>query len=100
MSSERRAESMPGLNEALAELKQVIRAKYPEATFVVAPTPDDDEAIDLIITVDIPDTDDIVDLVIDHVLEIQVDRRLPIHVVPVRPLDRVIAEAASAKRCW
>jgi hypothetical protein len=98
MSAERRAESMPGVVQALSELKHAIQTEYPDATFAVAPAQDDDKAIDLVATVDIPDPDEVMDLVIDRVLAIQLERGLPIHVVPVRPADRAIAEMAASNQ--
>jgi hypothetical protein len=42
-------------------------------------------------TVDVPDTTKVVDAVLDRVLELQIQERLPIHVIPVRPRERVLA---------
>jgi len=42
-------------------------------------------------TFDVDDPETILDLVIDRVLELQVDERLPIHVIPLRCPERIAA---------
>jgi hypothetical protein len=41
-------------------------------------------------TVDVPDTSEVVEAVLDRVLRLQIDEKLPIHVVPIRPHARVL----------
>jgi hypothetical protein len=53
---------------------------------------DDPASIHLITTVDVDDPDEVGDLVIDRVVELQVEERIPLHVIPVRPVERVLAE--------
>jgi hypothetical protein len=80
----------PRLTSALNELTTTIRARYPDAQFEVASGVDDPGSIHLTTTVDIKETEDIIDLVIDCLLELQVEEQLPIHVIPLRPLERTI----------
>jgi hypothetical protein len=77
---------------AVQELEETIRLRYPTATFELACGVDDPASIHLITTVDVDDPDEVGDLVIDRVVELQVDEAIPLHVIPVRPLGRVLAE--------
>ena len=79
------------IKEALDELKGLITARFPQATFVVEEG-FDPEGVDLITTVDIADTDEVFDVVGDRLLELQVDEGLPVYVTPLRPMERVVAE--------
>lgn len=81
----------PWIVRALDDLTERIRMRYPDAEFDIELGIDDPNAIHLIVTVDIEEPEDVVDLVIDRVLEIQVEERLPIHVIALRPLKRIIA---------
>jgi hypothetical protein len=81
----------PPMAKAIVELMTIIRECYPDAQFTVTPGIDELESIHLTATVDIDETDDVIDLVIDRLLELQVDEQLPIHVIPLRPIERVIA---------
>jgi len=76
---------------AVAELEGMISQVYPTATFRVRRGIDDPESIHLVTTVDVEDTDAVLDAVVDRVMELQIDEGLPIHVIPVRPLARVLA---------
>ncbi len=85
---------------ALAELKALIRQRYPDAQFRLDFNPDDSSIIELVTIVDIEDTDQVLDLVMDRQMELQIEEGLPIFVVTERPLDRLAAmlEAASVTR--
>ena len=74
---------------ALDELQETIQRRYPTARFEVVSGEDDPGSIQLVSTVDIADTDEVVDLVIDRLLELQIEEGLPVHVIPVRPMERV-----------
>jgi hypothetical protein len=76
---------------ALSELQALILRSYPDAQFEVCRGHDDPEALLLVTTVDIDDPDDVVDLVIDRMMEIQIERGLPLYVVPIRSPARVMA---------
>ena len=91
MTVERIQEDDPRVQKALADLQGLIHGRYPAATFEVAPGEDPD-GIYLTATVDVEDTDEVVDTIIDQLLEIQVEQRLPVYVIPVRPLRRVLED--------
>ncbi len=78
--------------EAVAELQRSIARVYPAATFAVERAPDDPHSIHLTATVDVDDPDEVGDLVIDRVVAMQAEEGIPIHVIPVRPPERVRAE--------
>ena len=82
----------PRIQTAIAELRDTIQARYPAATFsVYRGFGDDVEGVYLETTVDLEDTDEVVDLVIDRLVDLQVGEGLPIHVLPVRPPERIAA---------
>ena len=91
MSQERSIALPPAMEKAVNELKGMISARFPQASFVV------EEGFDpkgtyLVTTVDIDDTDKVIDAVGDRLLELQVTEGLPLYVTPLRPIQRVIAE--------
>jgi hypothetical protein len=81
----------PALEEAVEELKRLITARFPQASFVVEEG-FDPKGIYLVTTVDIADTDEIMDIVGDRLVELQVTEGLPLYVTPLRPIQRVVAE--------
>jgi hypothetical protein len=81
----------PRMEEAVHELKGVITAHFPHATFVVEEGVDP-EGVYLVTTVDLPDTDEVIAVVGDRLVELQVEESLPIYVTPLRPIERVIAQ--------
>ncbi len=87
----------PRIQSALAQLKCMIRDRYPTATFDVFYR-DDPEGVRLRATVDIEDTDEVMDLIIDTLYEIQVEQELPVYVVTAQPLQRVAAQHAAYQR--
>lgn len=97
MSMEHLDEQDPRIRSVLEELKGLIQERYPQATFEVAPEEDPD-GIYLRATVDVADIDEVVDVVIDRLLELQVEERLPVYVIPVRPLERVLQQLHQPKR--
>lgn len=92
MSREREPIISPRLQRAVGDLQEMIREHYPTAQFQVSRAEDDPKTIHLVTTVDVEDTEEVLNVVIDRVLEFQVDERLPIHVIPLRPVERVLAE--------
>ena len=96
MSAERTRREDPRIGRAVAELQATIRAKYPAATFEVG-RGDDPDGTYVWATVDVEDTDEVIDLVIDRLLELQVEERLPVYLIPVRPPERVAALYHRAK---
>jgi hypothetical protein len=81
----------PRMKEALQELKGLITARFPQATFVVEEG-FDPEGVYLIPTVDIADTDEVIAVIGDRLVELQVDESLPVYVTPLRPIERVVTE--------
>ena len=81
----------PKVRKAVAELQGMISSKYPGTSFTVAPGEENPESTYISATVDLDDPDEVIDLVIERVLELQLDEGVPVHVVPLRPLERVIA---------
>jgi hypothetical protein len=73
------------------ELKGLITARFPQASFVVEEG-SDPEGIYLVTTVDIADTDEVIAVVGDRLVELQVEEGLPVYVTPLRPIERVLAE--------
>src|SRR5215217_6315921 len=80
----------PRLEEAINELKGLIVRHYPDATFTVSEGEDPD-GIYLTATVDVEDMGEVVDIFLDRMVDLQVEERLPIFVVAVRPLARNLA---------
>ena len=84
------------IQPAISELKGLISSHYSSATFAIS-LGDDPEGVYLTATVDVEDTDAVMDVVIDRLLTLQVDEGLPVFVVPIRPLECVLAEMRRAK---
>ena len=97
MSTERLNPESPRVQAAISELQDLIRHHYPTATFSVD-RGEDPEGIYVTATVDVADTDEVVDLYIDRLVTLQIEEGLPIHVVPVRPLERVVAQLREEQR--
>ena len=81
----------PRMEDAVQELKALITARFPQASFVVEEG-FDPEGVYLVTTVDIADTDEVMAVVGDRLLELQVAEGLPLYVTPLRPMQRVVAE--------
>ena len=76
-------------------MEQTIRAHYPSARFVVTRSVDEPENVHLLTTVDLADPDEVVDLVLDRLVELQVEERIPVYVIPVRTPERILANQVS-----
>jgi hypothetical protein len=90
VSDERPPGTHPTIQQAVAELQQLIAAHFPDTTFEVGPGGDDPDGTYIVATVDLDDPDEVSDLVIDHVVAFQVDHGLPINVVPIRTPERIL----------
>jgi hypothetical protein len=90
----------PRVLAAVTELTELVRARYPEATFSVGRGQDDPEAIYVYATVDLEDTEPVVDLVIERELELHLTEGLPVQVIPLRTPERnaAIVEALEQAR--
>ncbi len=88
-------ERMPRLDKrttaALGELQGIIHRRYSEVTFAVAHGEDPD-GIYLKATVDLDDVDEVIDQeLLDRLFDMQVDQGLPVYVIPLQPVERVLA---------
>jgi hypothetical protein len=91
MHAERISPTDPEIVTALDELKALIAAKYPEASFEVFEAEDPD-GVYLRATVDIEDSSDALVPALDKLHELEVEQGLPIYVVTDQPLARVAAQ--------
>ena len=98
MSAERTENLDPRVHNALDELRGVIAERYPSASFEVTRDVEEPENIDLLTTVDVDDPDEVLDLVIDRLVDLQVEERIPVHVVPIRTPERILAELRAEPR--
>jgi hypothetical protein len=91
-----RALTDPRMATAIAELRGLIRAQQPDATFTTE-TGDDRETVFVTAMIDVDDPDEIVDCFIERALTLQIEDGLPIHVIPIRtPARRDALRAAMA----
>ncbi|MGI8551920.1 MAG: hypothetical protein ACR2PL_14210 [Dehalococcoidia bacterium] len=82
--------------EALVDLQDMIRARYPSAAFE-AVCGEDPVGFYLRTTVDLDDVDDVMDVVLDRLYLLQVEEGLPVYVLPVPPYQRVAEELARRR---
>src|SRR5918912_1360333 len=90
----------PRVLAAVTELEELVRSRYPDATFRVGRGQDDPEAVHVYATVDLEDTEPVVDLVIERELELHLTEGLPVQVIPLRTPERnaAIVEALEQAR--
>jgi hypothetical protein len=86
------------MRQAVLELENTIRRKFPHAAFEVSRAADNPGAVHLIASVDVDDTDEVLDTVIDRVVELQVEEQIPLHVIPVRTTERIAAAGQATRR--
>ena len=77
---------------ALDELRTIILARYPTATFEESRGIDEPENIHLNAVVDTDDLDEVLDLVNERLFELQVEERIPLHVIPLDTPERILAD--------
>jgi hypothetical protein len=77
----------PRVLAAVNELEELVRSRYPEASFRMGRGQDDPEAVYIYATVDLEDTEPVVDLVIERELEL-LEEGLPVQVIPLRTPER------------
>jgi hypothetical protein len=94
MSAERMTGGGPRVEPVIAELRQQVTGRYPDARFEVFEG-EDPRGTYLRAVVDVEDTDEVVDLVIDRLLELQVEERLPLYFVASRPPERHLERPRS-----
>jgi hypothetical protein len=73
------------MKDAVTELEGLIRDRYPDAAFRVVRSPDEGRAIHLLTTVALVDLEEVMDVVVDRMMQLQIEDKLPLQVVPVRP---------------
>ncbi len=78
----------PRIRAAVAELRELIAARYPEATFEVVHG-HDPEGIYLLPTVDVEDLDEVAEVFMPRLVDMQSDEGLPVFVFPDVPIERV-----------
>lgn len=91
MSTERTSDLNARIQQAIDELKAMIKGRFPDASFDVYEG-DDPCGTYLRVIADIDDVDEVTDLIIDRLVDMQVEDGLPVYVIPVRPLERVLEE--------
>src|SRR6266849_4702870 len=84
MSKEQPLQLDQRTQNAITELQNTISSKYPTATFEV------ERAVD--------DPDEVGDLVLDRVLDLVAEERIPVHVIPVRTPERIRAALEAQAR--
>jgi len=97
MSHEQLHAEDPRISHALNELADLVRCRYPEATFQVTPAEDDPSIVHLLARVDVEDPEEVADLVMDRMIQMQVDEGLPIYVIPLRTPERIAALQTSRR---
>src|SRR5713101_8412449 len=86
---------------AIDEMRQRILQRYPSAQFAVTRSQDEPENIHLITAVDLDDPDEVLDLVLERLIELEVEERIPLYVIPVRTSERILAELKQeGKHTW
>jgi hypothetical protein len=91
MNQDAELQISPRMQEAIGELQGLIAERFPDATFVIREQYEP-PGISLVATVDIDDTDEVIDIIGDRLVDLQVYESLPIYVVPLQPIERVMAE--------
>lgn len=81
-------ENDPRIQAALAELRELIARRYPDADFTIFHGEDPD-SISLRVEIDVDDLDEVYDVVVDRLVDMQVEEGLPVEVVTVWPIHRV-----------
>lgn len=85
------------MQAAVDALRDLICQKYPGTTFQVMRDWDEPENVNLIATVDVDDPDEVLDLVDERLEQFQVEERIPVHVIPIRTPERVLAEMEARR---
>lgn len=70
--------------EAVADLKRLLRHRFPDATFELKLGGEPD-GVYLMATIDHENTFDVIDYISDRLVAVQVDEGLPVYVIPLTP---------------
>ena len=81
----------PRMESALEELRGMIARPYPTASFEISRSQDEPDNVHLRVIVDLDDADEVLDLVSERLLHLQIEERIPLHVIPIRTPERVLA---------
>jgi hypothetical protein len=87
------------LEAAIAEIEEMILAHYPDATFELA-LGEDPVGTYMTVTVDVEDTDEVFDVVVSRLVDMQVEEGIPLYVIPVRPIERIMADLHAPDPVW
>jgi hypothetical protein len=98
MSHEQLQTGNPRISQALNELADLVRRRYPKATFQVSPAEDDPSMVHLLTRVDVDDPEEVADLVMERMIQMQVDEGLPIYLIPLRTPERIAALREARRR--
>jgi len=93
------AEPISPMAAAIAEIKDLLLARYPEATFDIEPGEDPDGTW-MTVTVDVEDTDEVFDVIVERNLAMQVEEEIPLYVIVVRPIERIMADIRTSDPVW
>jgi len=74
---------------AIQELSTLVMRQYPSAIIQVGPAEEDPQVTHITAMVDIDDPDEVADLVLDRMLQLQWDQKIPVYVIPIRTPERV-----------
>jgi len=85
------------IKHALVELQDLIVTAFPGAVFEIYSGSDPDGTY-LEAMVDVEDLNDLLDVFIDRLVDMQVEERLPVYVVPAHTPERVARLVAEATR--
>ncbi len=97
MSRERQQlAALPGMKEAVGEIKAAIRERFPQVAFR-SRQGDDPQGLYLTVVVDTDDAEAVVDVYIDRLVELQVERGLPLYVVPVRSPEHAALQPTARR---
>lgn len=89
-------EADPRIQAALAELRALIAARYPDAGFSTY-RGDDPDGVYLKAIVDVDDLDEVTDLFMDRLLDFQIEGGLPVYVALDWPDERLRAHLQRKK---
>jgi hypothetical protein len=84
------------IQRAAERLQELIRARFPTASFSVA-RGEDPEGTYVYVVVDTDDLTTVLETVADQLFTFQVEQDLPIYVVPQRPLHRTVQGIAAQR---
>jgi len=78
-------------------MQETIKANFSTATFEIY-RGEDPDGMYLEATVDVDDTDEVIDVFIDRLVDMQIEERLPVYVIPIHTPERVARLVAEAEQ--